>query len=56
VFVETSETRKSTAPRLVALARLHPRSFDVLIVVLAIAITFLQLYKTSSAVVLYQGF
>ncbi len=56
MFVEKSEASKSSIPWLERFARLHPRGFDVLIIGLGFAVTVLQLYKTSSAVVLYQGF
>ncbi len=56
MFVENSETQRSISSWLGGLARLYPRSFDALLLALAFAVTVMQLYKTSSAVVLYQGF
>ena len=45
-----------TVTRLDSLARAFPRTFDVVLGLLAVVVTVLLLLKTGSALVLYQGF
>jgi hypothetical protein len=57
VFIEQrAEARQAYRPWLEALARRHPRGFEVLLVLLVIVVALGLLYTTGEVTILYEGF